>query len=378
MWATRVYRIVNVRANANGVSAGGPTPGAVQASLSINSSSSIAITASTLTVGFVQSGLVTSVRNASNSGALGANGTNFAQCTSVSVTSTTNSAAALGIVRFQENFATAFKTRVSANSQNIPGTIYNSESGLVIAAINSSNNGTGGTSTAGLADYGTRLKAIFNNVPAGVNLFVTTRDVSNSFNAVGTAPIGSQAVLVVSETAPDSPTAPAANSSGLQPTITPNASQTATFGITSGTAVGIAPVAINTSTGTGVAVWEIVATNPNQIDTVDFGVFASYTANAGSNSPAPGTFTVTLSFAPTPSTVGAPFTAAAGSVASSILSIPRFADTPGPKNLATISLCTSAMLFPYVTNAGGFDWHSNRQHHGGYIRNVASGWDVFD
>ncbi len=263
---SRVLRITNIRGNANQVVGGGPTPGSIVASISTNGSSSLPITNSTLTVGFVQPGLNatnTTVRNATNTGG---GGTTFNQCTSVSVTSTSNTATTTqtGGVQFQENFATtAFKVRYAGVSngvatpnngvQNVPGQIYNSESGFFLAAANFSSPGTGTSQSAGQADYGTRLKATFSNVPSGVSLFVSTRDVTNNF-AVGSG--AQQAVLVVGETAGDS---------GSQPGLStpPQATQTAVYTTPGGVTVGIAPVVI--SNGSGTAVWEIVNTNPSQI-----------------------------------------------------------------------------------------------------------------
>jgi hypothetical protein len=349
---TRVFRITNVRVNANQVTAGGSVPGSVTASISINSSTSLAITNSTLTVGFVQQGLsATGTLLTSNASLTSSTAPNLAQCSSASITSTsTSSTSPVGVLQFQENFATAFKTRVSgATQQNVPGTIYNSESGFVQPLVTSTVSGTGATYVAGMADYGTRLKATFNNVPSGVSLFVSTRDIINDFNNANTT---TQAQLVIGETAPDSPSG---SGGTIGPTIIPAASQTGTFGIIQGgTGVGYAPVAINAATGTGLAVWEIIATNPNQIDTVRFGLYLAYSANAASNSPAPGTLSVTLSFAPTPS--GGAFTSATGSTASSTLTIPRFSDSLDiSKNVATIVLCTTPLLFPYVINVNGFD-----------------------
>jgi len=341
---TRVYRITNVRSNANQVTAGAATPGSVTASLSINSSTSLTITNSTLTVGFVQQGLSATgsgLRSAGTPLTNSSGGPSLAQCSSLNITSANS---AIGVIQFQENFATAFKVRQSAATQNIPGTIYNSESGLIVAGVNGTNSGTGSTSTAGLADYGTRLKATFNNVPAGVSLFVTTRDITNDF-ALG--PATQQAQLVISETAGD-------GASGVATASTvPAASQTAVFGF--GAGVAIAPVAINAATGTGTAVWEIISTNPNSIDIADFGLFLTYSANAAANSPAPGAITMTLSYAPTPS--GGAFTSTTGAAASATLTIPRFSDSLdiGPKAIGTVNLCTTALLFPYVINVNGFD-----------------------
>jgi hypothetical protein len=336
--ATRVLRITNIRANANGVTAGGPTPGSVVASISTSGSSSLPITNSTLTVGFVQQGLSsagTVLKNGSNSGTASSSGTAFNQCQSAST-------ANLGILQYQENFGTAFKTQRSAGggAQNQPGTIYNSESGLILTGITSGSGSTnnGQSYVAGLADYGTRLKATFTNIPSGVTLFVSTRDVQNNF----TTPAGaSQAVLIVSEGAVD----------GISGTV-PTSTQTSSF--TSGTnSVPIAPVPI--SGGTGTAVWEIINTNPAQIDTVAFSVYINYSASPATNTPsAPSSISVTMSFAPTPS--GGLFTSTSGAAASASLTIPRFSDSLDiTKSLANFALCTTALLYPYVINVNGFD-----------------------
>jgi hypothetical protein len=347
---TRVYRITNLRVNANGVTAGGATPGSVTASLSINSSTSLAITNSTLTIGFVEQGLSatgTLLRNTANTGSGGAS---LAQCSSASITSTSSSSTSpTGVIQFQENFATAFKVRQSAATQNVPGTIYNSESGFIQTGITGFSS-IGSPLVAGLADYGTRLKATFNAVPSGVSLYVGTHDVINDFNP-GFAPsyTSAQAVLVVSEAATDGGPNGGNNLAGLA-----LGGATTNYTNSAGTNVPIAPVAINAATGTGTAVWEVINTNPNQIDTIDFPLYINYSANAAANSPTPGTLTVTLSFAPTPS--GGAFTSTTGAAASSTLTIPRFSDSLDiTKNVATISLCTTALLYPYVINVNGFD-----------------------
>jgi len=125
--ASRVYRITNVRANATalgGGSAAGATP--VVGSISITGATTLLITNPTPTVGFVQSALLASVSNITSPN----------QCRSAS-------RVAVNLLTFTESFGTAFKTRVAAQSntayagqisdalQNVPGTIYNSESNLV-------------------------------------------------------------------------------------------------------------------------------------------------------------------------------------------------------------------------------------------------------
>jgi len=339
--ASRVYRITNVRVNANplaGGSASGASP--VTASISISGATSLLISNSTPNVGFVSNGLAASVSGAAT----------FNQCSNATKSTVTT-------LRFAENFPTAFKTRVQAGSntlyagqisnpaQNVPGAIYNSESNFVFPAATGNN-----SAIAGLADFGTRLKATFNNVPTGVRIFVSTANVfNNSLPVPAPSPIGGSngnvgttgyAQLINGETT----SAGNAGVSGFFPSVT--ASDNGPNG-------GNIPIAEVTMTnGSGTAVWEVVNTNPNANETLSFAVYTTYTANVAQNSPAPGTSTVNLSFAPTPPA----FTAAAGAAASSSLTIPRFVpDASAARNIAVIQICRTILLYPYVTNQAGFD-----------------------
>jgi hypothetical protein len=334
--SSRVLRITNVRVNANGLGGGSASGAAsVQASISISGATSLLISNATPFVGFVTSGLTASVSGSSSQN----------QCATQTKTS-------ISTLRFAENFGTAFKTRVFAQTntpyagqgvptnQNVPGGIYNSESNLVIPVTNG---------TAGLADYGTRLKATFNNIPTGVRVFVSTANViNNNFPFPQPAVVGGSvantattgyAQLINGETTNDS------NTSGAffpQVTATDN-----------GPNNGNVPIAeIPISNGTGTAVWEVVNTNPNTQETLSFGVYVTYSANVAQNSPPPGTSTVNLSYAPTPPI----FTAAAGAAASSSLTIPRFiTDASAARNILVIQICRTILLYPYVTNQAGFD-----------------------
>lgn len=251
----RVYRITNVRANVSALGGGG-LAGTTQllASISISGSASLPVNNPVQVAGLIQSGLTTSLRNTANSG--GGGNTNLNQCGG-------GGPNPLNIVRFQENFPSAFKTRVaptgtyngqagSGLSQSTPGTIYPSESGLVLTT------GANGAVPAGLADYGTRLKAQFNNVPAGVRLFVSTSNVINEFQqfaGIPTPPAGnsttSYGVMVSSETAPDS--------NGFPPIATANTA--ISFGSTTLNLVEIPVV-----NGSATAVWEVINTNPNALE----------------------------------------------------------------------------------------------------------------
>ena len=336
---SRVYRIVNVRVNANqvsgGAASGGTTP--VQSFITVSGAAALPISNSQPIVGYIQSGLTASVSGAKT----------FQQCLSPTKASTAT-------VKFSENFGTAFKTRVYAQSpspyagqngtiplapallnQSTPGNIYNSESNFVSSGLFLANG-----NTPGLADFGTRLKATFNNIPSGVHVFVAT--VNAGPNAAALASIGGNlgnanttggaayvgyAALVNGETTSDG--------AGVLPSVTASDN----IG-----GVGIAEVSI--VAGSGSAVWEVVNTNPNTNESFSFPVYLTYTAATATNTPLPGTSTVTLSYAPT----------ATSGAASSSLSIPRFAsNTAGQGNIFTINVCRTILLYPYITNQAGFD-----------------------
>ena len=334
----RVYRITNVRANAAGLGGQG-LAGTTQllASVAISGSASLPVSNPVMIAGFIQTGLKTGLQNQNNSSSLTV--PSFGQCGGGT------SPTAVGLLQYAETFATAFKTRTASGvvtpaniggtgaNQNVPGAIFNnSESGFIPSGV--SGNGW----TAGLADYGTRLKAVFNNVPSGVRIFVSTTNVTNIPSGQVTQPptgsVSTYAQLVISETAQDS--------FNQVPTL----GSTGTFG-------GNIPYAeVPVVNNQAVAVWEIVNTNPAQIETLQFAFFQQFTANPTSNSPTPGTATVNLSYAPTPTTA---FSASAGASASGSLTVPRFADTSTGANAFIVSLCQTVLLYPFVTNASGFD-----------------------
>jgi hypothetical protein len=334
---SRIYRITNVRANANGISGGGATPGSITGSVSISPSNAFTINQPLNTLAFVNPGLSASLRNITNSGS--SSGTNFNQCSSAGFPA---SGGNVPILRFGENFPTAFKTRVAlvngntnpigTGVQNTPGQVYNSESGFIEPAGAFT---TAPSATPGLADWGTRLKAVFSNIPSGVSVFVSTLNVTTG---TVTAPVAAgtpQAALLISETVPD--------------TNTP-ATATATVVGSTGN-VNYAPVTI--VNGSGVAVWEVLSNNYTTNQNFDFGVFLTYSASPGTNNPIPGPMSVNLSLAPNP-TNGA-FSASSAANPSSVNLIPRFADTSSARTLATVNICQTALLFPFVTSATGFE-----------------------
>jgi hypothetical protein len=198
---------------------------------------------------------------------------------------------------------------------------------------------------AGLADYGTRLKAVFNNIPSTVRIFVSVTNVSNETSANSTVANTSFAQLVNGEASPDV--------NGFAPLLTQTTGvvcTSATACSTSSPTQGLAEIPV--TNGSATAVWEVIQTNPSQNESFNFAVYTLFTPAPASNTPPPGTATVNMSYAPTPPV---PFTAAAGSAASSSLTIPRFADTSTARNFLAVQICQTLLLFPFVTNNGGFD-----------------------
>jgi hypothetical protein len=296
-------------------------------------------------VAYSQPGLNAYLQNSSNNGVFSTTSTpaNLKQCTSAS--DAAGAKTPFGYLLFDERFGSAFKTRTQALSgtvatQNIPGQVFNnSESGFIWTG---GGNLASGSVTAGLADTGTRLKATFNNIPAGVRLYVTyTNTTATNGQAVGTAnaPLGAlnqstAAVLVASSASGE-----AIADVGSVPAL---AAPTADW-------INLVPaVELPVINGQAVAVWEVVNSIPLKIEDFDFGFAVRYTASPSTNSPAPGIGTVNLAYAPV-NTTSPEF----GQTVN--LPVPRFADTSTATNVIQVAPCRTVLLFPYVTNLAGFD-----------------------
>ena len=303
----RVFRITNVLVDATAL-AGDPTQAnPVQASISI-SGASIPIANPSPAVGYVSGGLTATTSAA----------TQLSQCASQTKTS-------VSLLQFSENFGTSFKTRVQAQTntvyagqlnnsiQNIPGAIYNSESGFLFPLSNQ---------VAGLADFGTRLKATFNNIPVGVRIFVSTSNVLNQVTPVttpavvggssgnsGANPYVGYAQLINGEATSDG---------NLFPAVAPTNNAPGNSG-----AVPVAELSV--LNGHATAVWEVVNTNPNTLENFKFAVYATYFANPAQSIPPLGTATVNLSYGPN---------ANSGVAGDATVLLPRF--TPDPNAASTI------------------------------------------
>jgi hypothetical protein len=201
----------------------------------------------------------------------------------------------------------------------VPGFIYNTESGYYNSVCFTGGVNTSALTNAGLADFSTRVRALFTNVPAGIRLFVTIREIgatgSNTARLVGSAIGAFFPVTALSDT----------------------------YGL-NGVNYNAAEVPI--VNGTGEAVWELMSADPLVTGRLDFGLFATYTADVANNLPAaPSQSTISGSFAP----ITGPTTASATAP------IPRFVDISTGRNLFRINVCVTNLLFPFITNQAGFD-----------------------
>jgi len=367
---SRIIRITNVRVNANGITGGGTGFQSVLAQISTNNSG-VVVSNPTVTVGYIQQSLLPSFRNATNTGNITT--VNEYQCQPQTNT-------LVGILRFSELFGTAFKTRVNAfvngvgavypatvdgygtatTIQNIPGAVYSSESGFISAFSGGPTPGPlvntvgGVTYTAGLADYGTRLKAVFSNIPTGVSVYVST---VNLIGTVGNALLSSPSTTGINAASGTSP-----EYAFLVNTETGIDPQTPVTSTLAGTAPGENPEPglfqiVPGASGSAEVVWEVVQELPNTSENFDFGVYISFPSNI---TPSSQGISAVLSYAPTPTV---PFSATQGGQASTSLTIPRFAvaTTSSGTPFLNINQCTTALLFPYITTAflvagqSGFD-----------------------
>jgi hypothetical protein len=346
---TRIIRVTNVRANANQLGTSSTlVPTQIVMFVSITGSTSVPVNNPQQTVAWIQQGLTFGMRRMADDSS---SARSLTQCSShngdLYGDSTNTGSCPTMRLRFTEMFATAWKTRFSGNGQlagpdqNQPGSIYNSSE---MGFFTNSNTGWGtlagiGQTSSGAANQGTRLRVAFNNVPAGVRIFVSLRAFDTPSTSVDTYDAATNNAVLVNV---------ASNGSGLYTPI-PKVTNTSATSTSSdckdnlGKDLEIAEVPI--FGGSGVATWEVVATNPLAIQTMDFGLVAAWKANTASNLPGLGTITASGSFAPLSTVV----------TASQIESVPRFADTSSAKNAVTINQCVTNLLFPFVSNQGGFN-----------------------
>jgi len=360
---SRVFRITNIRIPAVGY----VSPASFTAVVSTSPNQTLPVAGTAINVGIVGTPMTAAVVPASNA---------FQQCLPQNQAQTAT-------LLFSEGFGTAFKTRVvpggiangtpgavtdtlyaaentntvfAPNNQNIPGGLYggfaaNSESGFIFPALNAGVTSSSGVNwVAGLADYGTRLKAVFTNIPSGLTLYVSNTSIpylcAKNTNCNTTNPD----VIGGTSTAPFAVLV--ATNSGEANADSTNNSTFTPLGTSGNTALSA------NAQGQAIAVWEV--TNASQIkDVLAFGVYISYTASSATTANPYGlpitdlpllapANNVALSFAPEPG--GGTFTTANATAGSN--PIPRFAIiNPYSGRWTTINLCQTTLLYPFVTGA---------------------------
>jgi len=365
---SRVFRITNIRIP---VSGSGAT--SFSAFISTNPNQTLPITTSTLPIGVV--GPATSM------GVKLSSADPFPQCTPQKVALASN-------LIYTEGFATAFRTRVvpggtlngvplnnagnttyAAEAQNIggtlggtggfventPGGLYggfaaDTESGFIFNQLSGTPSGSAYTYTAGLADFGTRLKAEFYNIPASLTLYVSVTSGGSVPPVIGGTSTLPYAVLV-------------GTSYGASTEDAPDGASFAPIAGTTTGSDGLSAIALSpNASGIATAIWEVTNANPSAQDVLAFSVYIGYAPQAPGTFPngtpytsaliPPYTLTnVALSFSPEPTYGAIPATPAIGQNP-----IPRFAVlTVQGGQWATINLCQTTLLYPFVTAAPGFD-----------------------
>lgn len=253
--ATTTIRFTNVRVNATQVS------GPVTATVSVQPAVPSNFTQQTVAV--VQPGLTFDTRTCNDSGP--ANNPTYLTIPGMNTAVLTGGQGTINFnVRFSEPFPFDFRPRIAPTQDpSTPGNIYNSESMFVATQ-------TLGF-TVGEATQGTQLLATFQNVPAGVRLFVTTRPL----------PQGSSSTIDGFYIDPNASYSTFAN-------ISATASATCAAGGSAATIIEI-PV----TNGAAQALWEISASDPQTIEKASFGVVVAY-----DTAPGAGTATVNGVLAP--------------------------------------------------------------------------------
>jgi hypothetical protein len=293
---SRVFRITNIRVDATSAASSQVTETLAISGVGMTLQNNFG-----LTTGYIQNSLKTTVDAASLYTCPGQTNTN-------------------AVLHFTELFGSAFKTRFANSTdtnqpQKTPGTVYNSETGF----YNPSFAGTTAAG-AGLADFGTRLKAVFTGIPSGVTLSVDANYVNATTGQSWTLVTGETSGWASGDTVPPS-------------VVSIATSSTAPLSITNGTAT---------------AVWEITGALSNVNETISPTVYVNYATSSSVLIPSGLTsIQVAMSYAPTGP--------ASWAVPSSTLLYPRFKDTSTPQTAITISVCQTALLFPYVTNVAGYD-----------------------
>jgi hypothetical protein len=219
-----------------------------------------------------------------------------------------------GAVTSSPNYAVCTSTNTTSTTGGAAPNFY---IGLVEAfagALKTQTDEKGPGTGASTPTSGTRVKFVFNNVPTGLSIYMPIT-VSNGVDTLQATSSETGAFSAITAA-----TTPAAvNTSGLF----------------------LVPVSGTSAT----AIYEVTVTPPTPVvNTLAFSVDLVASGNTITNYLTNPTLTVTTSLAPQPATA-----------ASQIPSFSSTASDIGTANTVTFKPCTTTLLFPFVTNANGFE-----------------------
>ncbi len=252
---SRILRIVNLRARMAG--SGGLDPRLTVQMTETASGNAVNLQNSELPAASAKPGLVFSVRTAGDA-ALPLPGPALT-LPPASVPTDAPRAAQSFNVKFTEGFAGAFRRRNMGTSsddplfttiQAVPGVRYNTESGLFNSLLPSAT----GMNAAGLADSGTRLRIRLQNIPSGISVWVSPREIAAG--TTGYNPDAAKALLTAADNL-------GAGALTVQKPV-------------SGSYVQI-PV----TGGVATAVWEVVSSDPAEMEDFSFSVAITAAASPG-------------------------------------------------------------------------------------------------
>ena len=321
--ADRLLRFKNIRLNANNLAVGA----AAFVFASITGAQVSSINNQQQTVGFVRQGINYELRSSADTAL--ATPIALTACTGYNIDLAGNSSSATYsspggrtmILKFSEasGFQNAFRKRSLTTTvtepqavfpQDSPGFNYNTESGF----NNTQFPATNGLNRIGVADSGTILRAVFTGIPAGVKVFVSTRE----YTLGSTLDVNQQPTVKARLT--NSPGAP----------FTPLAGESPIEG-----GLKLVPPS-------GEISWEILDSDVNSTETVTFAVVLAY-----GNSPQPAASIISTSGGFGPQSISG--------VATQIDPTPRFQGLIGPTPMISLNACRTTLLFQFLTNQAGFD-----------------------
>jgi len=418
----RTIRITNIRADAHtlGISAPGNFfVNSVQAQISINGSTSLSFTQSQLTVAYVATGLLTSISKTNF---------NFLQCvgentfdvppfgTLNAVFSSPNGSQTTGSspqFTWSEGFGSSWKAKNIAHilssadanagngnlstaasywsydgfvpgsltgtvnypkdfNQNVPGAIYNTESGFMYPGASATldsgaldpptptgnppfGTGTGAVTSvalalhngtlidnAGIADAGTRLQVQISNIPAGAFVMIPDAIYLHNGTTNGATP-------------------PVQNNSGIA-VLTATASDGFGDGpyapIYTGASAAAAVTTFSPLPASGMAVYEVLFSDPFSLESAVFTAVVAYSPALNLNQPNPTTIAQVFGgFAPFYSSASAHEPEPLSATLGPFLPVPRFSpgQSPANPNFFEINKCACNLLFPFVSAQAGYD-----------------------